>query len=133
MTNKIIDIRKYMPEEEPEDETSYIDAAIELLGELGANAGIIITGIVNFIMLEVEIGLGLKQYPPEAMPSLQFFNRIKNYFRMAGLRTIFEVEDCKNWKQGEPAHGYHCYNCANREGYPYKAQPDENCENWETR
>ena len=129
MTDKIIDIRKYMPQESEEDEGDYIEAAIELLGHLDPDtAGIITKGITDYIILEMEIGLGLRPYPEEV--KLQFYPKIMDCYRMAGLRTIFEVDDCKNWKQVEPAKGFHCYNCANKDGNPWRAQPDENCKNW---
>ena len=126
---KIIDIRKYLPQE-PEDKEDYIDAAMALLDQIDQDsAGIITKGIINYILLEVEIGLGLRSHP-EDNSELHFYPQISNCYRLAGLRAIFEVEDCENWKPIDPRMGKHCYNCANRDGNPYRAQPDENCMNY---
>lgn len=40
------------------------------------------------------------------------------------------VENCKNWTQISLARGNHCWNCAKRNGFPYRAQPDKNCDNF---
>jgi hypothetical protein len=41
-----------------------------------------------------------------------------------------EVENCKNWLEISIVRGEHCYNCANRNGYPMKARPSKVCENY---
>lgn len=43
------------------------------------------------------------------------------------------VEDCRNWSQINLAHGKHCWNCSNRNGYPFRGQPDSNCDHFEGR
>ena len=40
------------------------------------------------------------------------------------------VEHCENWMEMSLIHGRHCWNCVMRKGYPYRAQPDKNCENF---
>lgn len=44
---------------------------------------------------------------------------------------MIKVEDCKNWHEMSMARGKHCFNCANRNGFPYRAQPDKNCSKFE--
>ena len=38
-----------------------------------------------------------------------------------------EVEDCANWLEVSIVQGGHCYNCASRDGYPWRARPSEAC------
>lgn len=45
-------------------------------------------------------------------------------------RRSYEVEDCENWLEMSMVPGGHCYNCANREGYPWRARPTDGCENF---
>jgi hypothetical protein len=40
------------------------------------------------------------------------------------------VEQCKNWHEISIVQGHHCWNCAYRDGYPYRAQPDKQCKNY---
>jgi len=41
------------------------------------------------------------------------------------------VEKCKNWLEYFMSHGKHCFNCANRNGYPYRGQPSKACSNFQ--
>lgn len=43
-----------------------------------------------------------------------------------------QVEDCENWYEIYPGQK-HCYNCAARDGYPFRGQPDKNCKNVKLR
>ena len=38
-----------------------------------------------------------------------------------------QVENCANWLEISMVQGGHCYNCANRDGYPWRARPSEAC------
>jgi hypothetical protein len=40
------------------------------------------------------------------------------------------VEKCNNWTEVSIIKGHHCWNCAKRNGYPWRAQPDKQCENY---
>ena len=40
------------------------------------------------------------------------------------------VEECTNWMEISPIRGKHCYNCAMRDGYPFRGQPDSRCTNF---
>jgi hypothetical protein len=42
----------------------------------------------------------------------------------------FLVEGCENWHRVYPTRGANCYNCAYREGWPQRSQPDEGCKNF---
>lgn len=44
---------------------------------------------------------------------------------------MIKVENCKNWQEMSMARGKHCFNCVNRNGFPYRAQPDKNCAKFE--
>jgi hypothetical protein len=41
------------------------------------------------------------------------------------------VEKCKKWVEISMVQGHHCFNCANRNGFPYRAQPSRACANFE--
>ena len=43
------------------------------------------------------------------------------------------VEHCENWFRMHIGRGEHCFNCARRDGYPYRAQPDKKCLNFKIR
>ena len=38
-----------------------------------------------------------------------------------------QVEDCANWLEISMVQGGHCYNCASRDGYPWRARPSKGC------
>lgn len=40
------------------------------------------------------------------------------------------VEKCGRWQEDMPGRGHHCFNCINRDGYPYRAQPSSACKNF---
>jgi hypothetical protein len=40
------------------------------------------------------------------------------------------VEGCKNWVEYYLGTGHHCWNCVNRDGYPYRGQPSKACKNY---
>ena len=40
------------------------------------------------------------------------------------------VEHCENWIEMNIVRGRHCFNCANRNGFTFRAQPDMNCKNF---
>jgi hypothetical protein len=44
--------------------------------------------------------------------------------------TLRTVEKCANWLELTMARGNHCFNCINREGYPWRAQPSHACKNF---
>ena len=48
-------------------------------------------------------------------------------------RLKYFVEDCENWAMWSIVHGVHCWNCANRNGYPSRGQPDIHCENFKPK
>ena len=41
-----------------------------------------------------------------------------------------ESTDCANWLEIYMTQGPHCYNCANRDGYPWAARPNQGCTNF---
>jgi len=40
------------------------------------------------------------------------------------------VEDCENWMRISTIRGRNCFNCAKRNGYPDRGQPDKKCKNF---
>lgn len=38
-----------------------------------------------------------------------------------------EVEDCENWLEISMVSGGHCFNCVNRDGYPWRSRPGNPC------
>ena len=50
--------------------------------------------------------------------------------RNEGRIKVLPVEYCENWKTVIAYEGAHCFNCQNRYGFPYRAQPDINCKNF---
>jgi hypothetical protein len=45
-------------------------------------------------------------------------------------RRSYEVEDCENWLEISIVQGGHCFNCVNRNGYPWRSRPTDACENF---
>ena len=53
---------------------------------------------------------------------------------MPMLRKVkFYVEDCNNWSEISLIGGRNCYNCAKRDGYPDRGQPDKRCSNFDVQ
>jgi len=40
------------------------------------------------------------------------------------------VEDCENWRPFNVVRGNNCWACGQRNGYPFRAQPDKKCMNF---
>jgi hypothetical protein len=47
------------------------------------------------------------------------------------METIIMVEECEHWKEISSIKGQTCTNCAHRDGWTLRGQPDEDCVNFE--
>jgi hypothetical protein len=63
-----------------------------------------------------------------------WFIRVQEFFarkrKPRRSRSMILVEQCQNWHEISVIAGHHCFNCALRDGYPQRGQPDHNCKNF---
>lgn len=56
-----------------------------------------------------------------------YINRLETEIAALKQDKSPEVEDCVNWREIFITRGGDCYNCYNREGYPYRGRPTDAC------